>query len=43
MGETTDLSKAYPEKFTEMLDEWDKFKIRTGTIPFQKGERTDTD
>jgi arylsulfatase A-like enzyme len=38
IGETTDLSKVNPEKFKEMMDEWDRFKKKTGTIPKEKGE-----
>jgi len=38
MGETHDLSKEYPEKYTEMLDEWAKFVKKTGVVMKQQGE-----
>jgi arylsulfatase A-like enzyme len=38
MGETQDLSKSNPEKYKEMLDEWEIFKKKTGVIPKQQGE-----
>jgi arylsulfatase len=38
MGETHDLSKSNPEKYKEMLDEWEIFKKKTGVIPKQQGE-----
>jgi 3-methyladenine DNA glycosylase AlkC len=28
IGETNDLSKANPQKFKEMMDEWVKFKAK---------------
>ena len=37
-GETNDLSKSNPEKFKEMLKEWEIFKKKTGVIPKEKGE-----
>ncbi|HET9432643.1 MAG TPA: sulfatase-like hydrolase/transferase, partial [Chitinophagaceae bacterium] len=36
LGETTDLSKSNPIKFTEMMNEWKDFKIRTGVIDKQQ-------
>ncbi|HEY4937181.1 MAG TPA: arylsulfatase [Puia sp.] len=38
MGEAHDLSKVYPEKFTEMMNEWVSFKKKVGVIPKEKGE-----
>ncbi len=38
MGETHDLSKSNPEKYQEMLSEWEIFKKKTGVIPKQQGE-----
>jgi arylsulfatase A-like enzyme len=38
MGETHDLSKLYPEKYTEMLEEWAKFTKKVGVIMKQQGE-----
>lgn len=32
LGETTDLSKSNPKKFTEMMNEWKAFKKKTGVI-----------
>ncbi len=32
LGETTDLSKSNPKKFTEMMNEWKVFKKKTGVI-----------
>jgi arylsulfatase len=42
-GETTDLSKTNPEKFKEMLNEWELFKKKAGIIPLDKGERIHLD
>ncbi len=38
MGETRDLSKSNPEKFQEMLNEWELFKKKNGIILKQQGE-----
>lgn len=38
LGETNDLSKSNPKKFNEMMNEWEKFKKKTGVIPKEKGE-----
>jgi arylsulfatase A-like enzyme len=38
LGETKDLSKSNPEKFKEMMKEWEIFKKKTGVIPKEKGE-----
>ena len=38
LGETTDLSKSNPKKFTEMMNEWEIFKKKTGVILKFKGE-----
>lgn len=32
LGETTDLSRSNPKKFTEMMNEWKVFKKKTGVI-----------
>jgi arylsulfatase len=32
LGETTDLSRSNPKKFTEMMNEWKVFKQKTGVI-----------
>ena len=37
-GETSDLSKSNPQKFKEMMEEWQTFKKKTGVIPKEKGE-----
>jgi arylsulfatase len=37
-GEEIDLSKQYPAKYKELLDEWVKFKKRNLVISLQKGE-----
>lgn len=37
-GEANDLSKLYPAKFKEMLQEWEWFKKRVGVIVKDKGE-----
>jgi arylsulfatase len=37
-GETKDLSRSNPEKFMEMMKEWEIFKKKTGVIPKEKGE-----
>jgi arylsulfatase A-like enzyme len=38
LGETNDLSKSNPQKFKEMMDEWEIFKKKTGVILKEKGE-----
>jgi arylsulfatase A-like enzyme len=38
MGETRDLSKSNPEKYKEMLAEWEVYKKKTGIILKQQGE-----
>jgi arylsulfatase len=38
LGETKDLSKSNPEKFKEMLKEWETFKKKVGVIPKEKNE-----
>ncbi len=38
LGETNDLSKSNPQKFKEMLKEWEIFKKKVGVIPKEKGE-----
>jgi len=38
MGETRDLSKSNPEKYNEMLAEWENFKKKTGVVLKQPGE-----
>jgi arylsulfatase A-like enzyme len=38
MAETNDLSKSNPEKYAEMLHEWDLFKKKVGVISKEKGE-----
>ena len=38
MAETHDLSKSNPEKFEEMLNEWELFIKKVGVIPLEKGE-----
>ncbi len=38
LGETKDLSKLNPEKFKEMMNEWEIFKKKVGVIPKEKGE-----
>ena len=38
LGETTDLSKSNPKKFTEMMNEWQIFKKKAGIILKNKGE-----
>ena len=38
LGETKDLSKSNPQKFKEMMKEWELFKKKTGVIPKEKGE-----
>ena len=38
LGETTDLSKSNPKKFTEMMNEWQIFKKKAGVILKNKGE-----
>ena len=38
-GETKDLSKSNPEKFKEMINEWEIFKKKAGIIPLDQGER----
>ena len=43
LGETNDLSKSTPDKFREMMNEWEQFKRLTGTIPLDKGERIHLD
>jgi arylsulfatase len=35
-GETNDLSKSNPDKFKEMMKEWEVFKKKTGVIPKEK-------
>ncbi|MGZ3949705.1 MAG: arylsulfatase [Flavisolibacter sp.] len=37
-GESTDLSKVYPNKYKELLEEWQKFKKKNLVIPLEKGE-----
>jgi arylsulfatase len=37
-GETTDLSKKYPKKYKELLDEWERFKKNNLVVPLEKGE-----
>ncbi|HET9745998.1 MAG TPA: arylsulfatase [Chitinophagaceae bacterium] len=36
IGESNDLSKSNPEKFSEMMKEWEVFKKKTGVIPKEK-------
>ena len=36
MGETRDLSKDYPKKYTEMMNEWTIFKNKTGVVLVDK-------
>jgi arylsulfatase len=36
IGESNDLSKSNPEKFSEMLKEWEVFKKKAGVIPKEK-------
>lgn len=36
MGESNDLSKSNPQKFSEMMKEWEAFKTKTGIIPKEK-------
>jgi len=38
IGETKGLSKSSPQKFEEMLREWEIFKKKVGIIPKEKGE-----
>ena len=38
LGETNDLSTSHPQKFKEMMKEWELFKKKTGVIPKEKGE-----
>ena len=38
IGETNDLSKSNPQKFKEMMAEWNLFKKKTGIILKEKGE-----
>jgi arylsulfatase A-like enzyme len=38
LGETNDLSKSTPQKFKEMMEEWELFKKKTGVIPKEKGK-----
>ena len=38
IGETNDLSKSNPQKFKEMMEEWELFKKKTGVILKEKGE-----
>ena len=42
-GETQDLSKRYPVKLKEMIDEWNIFKKKVGIIPLDQGERIHLD
>ena len=42
-GETKDLSKSNPEKFKEMVNEWEIFKKKVGIIPLDQGERIHID
>jgi arylsulfatase A-like enzyme len=37
-GETKDLSKVYPDKYKELLNEWQVFKKKNLVIPLEKGE-----
>ena len=37
-GESKDLSKSNPEKFKEMINEWQIFKKKSGIIPLDDGE-----
>ena len=36
IGETNDLSRSNPEKFKEMMNEWEIFKKKNGVIPKEK-------
>ena len=38
VGESNDVSKKYPAKFKEMMQEWEAFKKRVGVIVKEKGE-----
>ncbi len=38
-GETTDLASRKPAKYREMMREWKKFKMKTGVVVKQKGEK----
>lgn len=38
LGETTDLSKSNPKKFTEMMNDWQIFKNKAAVILKNKGE-----
>ncbi len=38
IAETKDLSKLYPEKYTEMVAEWTAFKKKVGVISKSKGD-----
>lgn len=42
-GETRDLSKADPQKFLEMKNEWKTFVKKVGIIQLEKGERIHLD
>jgi arylsulfatase A-like enzyme len=37
-GETRDLSKVFPKKFEEMMNEWIVFKNKVGVVPMPKEE-----
>ena len=37
-GETTDLSKTYPDKYKELLNEWELFKKKNLVVSLEKGE-----
>jgi len=37
-GETKDLSMIYPDKFKELLNEWQIFKKKNLVVPLVKGE-----
>ena len=37
-GEINDLSRSNPQKFKEMIKEWEIFKKKAGVIPKEKGE-----
>ena len=41
MGETNDLSKSNPEKYSEMMNEWVLFKKKAGVIPKENGASSD--
>jgi len=42
-GETRDLSQVNPEKFREMMGEWEVFKKKAGILPLEQGERVHLD